>query len=111
MEDVIAEAVREQVAIRLHAVASNLSRLFGGAMYQIKLEMEQKGDVDVISRLIDQVITTTDFGGPDGEQFPVWAGVRRSECDPEVLEAKKLMRVLREALESHGVKSVPGFGD
>ena len=100
IQSAIEEAVQEAVSKQMDAIKFNLGNVFGGLLFSLKLENEKQGGVGDIDFLIRAIVNTSRFGGPKGEEYPVWD----KEASKDILE--RLERVL----QAHGIEQSWNIG-
>jgi hypothetical protein len=109
----IKDAVQDAVDEALDAIRYNLREVFGGLLYSLKLEMDKKGNVGVIDRLISIVMDTSEYKGPENEEYPAWIIHDRFPYAEEkkVKEyAEHLLKTLTLALHNHGIQQSWNIG-
>ncbi len=109
----IKDAVQDAVDEALNAIRYNLREVFGGLLYSLKLEMEKEGNVGVIDRLISIIMDTSEYKGPEGEEYPVWIIDERYPYAEEKKvkeEAEHLLKILTLALHNHGIQQFWNIG-
>ncbi len=94
IEEGIKRTVSEAIDKALFAIQYNLSNVFGGLLYSVKLEDEKIGGVGDIDKLIRIVVHTSKYDGPEGEEYPVW----------DEKQAKDIRDRLVKILQAHGIK-------
>lgn len=80
------------------AVKFNLKQLFGGLFYSLKLEAEKEGFVGDLDTLIDVVVNTSKYSGPEFEEYPVYDEKATTE----------IVKRWAKMLEAHGVQTAWG---
>ena len=100
IENSIKEAINESLNESLHAIIFNLSNVFGGLLYSLKLEDEKIGGVGDISNLIAIIIRTSTYTGPSDEEYPTW--------DED--KGKKIIERLTHVLQKHGIQQSWNIG-
>jgi len=109
----IQDAVQDAVDEALNAIRHNLSSVFGGLLYSLKLEMDKQGHVGVIDRLISIVIDTSEYKGPENEECPAWIIHDRFPYAKEKKvkeDAEHLLKTLTLALHNHGIQQFWNIG-
>jgi len=104
IEEGIREAVKESLDNALQPIRYNLSNLFGGLLFSLKLEMEKKGYVSSIDELISLVVDTSHYTGPEHSQYPTWVAHSRNPNDLRAKRAKEIIKQLEEILRKHGIE-------
>ena len=103
IEDIIAEMVKEKVSEQMRAVRYNLDSVIGGLLYSLKLEIEkEEGTLSGIHELINHVINTSHYTGPEHEEYPVW--------DKKNKDIQKIINRLEKHLLKHNIEQSWNIG-
>ena len=97
LEEAIADIVREAVSDKMDCIRFNIHRLFAGLLFPVKLECEKLGGVGDIEWLINHIINTARYDGPEHEQYSAF-----DRRNPEYMLRRAR---LAEALSRFGIKS------
>lgn len=98
--DFAKEAVTEALDKAMHAIRFNLQDAFGGLLYSLELEAEKVGGVGDIDKLINIVTRTSRYGGPEGEEYPVY----------NEDAARPIMERWESLLQAHGIEQSWNIG-
>lgn len=72
IEDALRDMIADNIDSALFAITHNLSHVFGGLLFSLKLEAEKENGVGDLDNLIRIVVSTSKYDGPEGEQYPVY---------------------------------------
>ena len=102
IENAVQEAIQEAIEKQLSAIKYNIANAVQGLLYSAQLENEKQGGVCDINTLVNIIVSSTKYDGPEGEEYPVW-----NQDNPI---SKAIIKRLETVLQSHGIEQSWNIG-